>query len=321
MRQTKFQENPVTDIRFSIRPNYVVQTVIRANAGNYKTRKQIDNEMNLINHQTKGLLSDKSKKKLMQSIDWLVLSAVKKRVYSKKLKRIFRFKVNFITLTIPPQQGAQISEKLLKQVMNTWLTYQRKYNKLNNYVWKVEYHKDGRLHVHIATDTFLHYQTIRDSWNTILKRVNLLEYHYLKYHNYDPNSTDVHSVKKVRKLGAYISKYMSKQNNSDECYTGRVWSCSVKISEALKTTLVVSVDVVGEITKLLYKKMIKYKPIFTQPDLFGKTFMVAELFFLDVKDWISLQGCELFDLFKETILHLIPPNYVAVNNNFQLNFV
>jgi len=301
------RKREVVSYRMSIRPRWVTMTVEKEPIDRVKSQAQLKNETNLVDNTTKGQISKKSKNKLITAVDWVIYSSVNKKVYSMKHRSSFKFKVNFITLTIPPQGDGEIKEKKLKALINTWLTYHRKYSQLNNYVWKVEFHKDGRLHVHVIADTFIHYQKIRNSWNQILQRNGLLENHYKKFQSYDPNSTDVHSVKKVKKLSAYISKYMTKQNKKDESYTGRVWACSEKVSKALATTLHISPDKIARETKKLYDKRIEWKEILSKPDWMGYSYHLADVFFLKIRDWIYLQGTEVYNEFKETIEYLRPP--------------
>lgn len=313
-----YRERQITEYRFSIRPRMICMTEIKEDSEWIRSERQLNNEKNLLEHKTKGVISEKSKKKLMTAIDWILYSAKKKSVFSMKTKSSFKFKVNFITLTIPPQQNGLVKEKKLKALINTWLTYHRKYSQLNNYVWKVEFHKDKRLHIHIAADTFIHYQSIRNSWNQILKRNGLLELHFAKFQTYDPNSTDVHSVKKVRKLGAYIAKYMSKQNEVDVNYSGRVWACCEKISKALKSQVLVTPDVIGRETRKLFNNRIEWKAIMSNPPEFGTPFCLADVFFLKAKDWILLQGTQIFNEFQEMIMYL-RPNENQLKTQFVIN--
>jgi len=46
-----------------------------------------------------------------------------------------------------------------------------------------------------------------------------------------PNCTDVHAVKNVRDLSAYLAKYISKDPNLGEDFKGRYWSCSHSLSK------------------------------------------------------------------------------------------
>lgn len=313
-----YRERQITEYRFSIRPRMICMTEIKEESEWVKSERQIINEENLKDNATKGKISEKSKKKLMTAIDWLLYAAQKKSVFSMKTKSSFKFKVNFITLTIPPQADGLVKEKKLKALINTWLTYHRKYSQLNNYVWKVEYHKDKRLHVHIVADSFIHHQKVRNSWNQILQRNGLLENHYKKFQSYNPNSTDIHSIRKVRKLGAYIAKYMSKQNEVDNLYTGRVWACCEKISKALKSQVLVTPDVIGKETRKLFNNRIEWKAIMSNPPEFGVPFCLADVFFLKAKDWILLQGTQIFNEFQEMIMYL-RPHKNQLTNQFVLN--
>lgn len=297
-------ERITTEYKLKISSNTIIQTEVRewksGRLDNYNIKK-LDN---LKDNTTKGLISKKSKAKLKKSINWLIMSSQQKKAFSLKTNHNYQFKVNFITLTIPPQKDQLLSEKQVKSILNTWLTYHRKYSKLNNYVWKIEKHKDNRLHIHITTDTYIHHKSVKDSWNLILQRAGFLEYHFGKFSNYSPNSTDVHAIKKVKKLAAYVVKYMAKSNKKDKLYRGRVWSCSLKISKVLNNELYVTPDKIGSILRVLFEKNIKSKSIETEPDAFGRTFVVAEMYLLSVKDWISLKGSFLYDYFKEIILFL-----------------
>lgn len=123
------------------------------------------------------------------------------------------------------------------------------------YVWRAEAQKNGNIHFHIIINRFVHHRIIRDLWNSIQKKYGLLDDYFIKHGHYDANSTDVHSIKRIRNLGAYISKYMTKNdvasddvvivnNDSDflsksiysiishkRIILGRVWSCCYFLSE------------------------------------------------------------------------------------------
>lgn len=303
---SKYKENykVTTAYKFKFRATAIIQTEVQEWAGENLDRVRTKQNENLKNNTTKGQLSEQGKRKLKQAINWLVVSSQKKKLKSLKTNFVHDFKINFVTLTIPPQENEQVNEKKFKTILNTWLTYHRKYNKLNNYVWKIEKHKDNRLHIHILTDTFIHHKSVRESWNLILKRNGLLEYHNKKFNNYDPNSTDIHSIKKVKKVAAYMIKYMTKNNKVDELYNGRVWSASSKISSVMQNNLIIEPDEYREVTKKLWQKGIEYKTIFTEPNKFNVQYPVCEMFFLHGLDWIKLKGSILYDFFKELILYL-----------------
>lgn len=317
----KYIENykVTTSYKIKIRANYIIQTEVKEWVNGNWDRIRTKHHDNLKDNSTKGILSKKSIQKLKGSINWLVIAAQNKKLKSLKTTYIHQFKINFITLTIPPQENVLITEKKFKIILNTWLTYQRKFNKLNNYVWKIEKHKDNRLHIHILTDTFIHHRNIRNSWNLILKRNGLLEYHNKKFNNYDPNSTDIHSIQKVKKVAAYMVKYMTKNGEIDNLYSGRVWSCSNKISQVMQNQIEVSPDKINEFIKPLMNKKIDYKEILTEPNQFGNSFHVADLYLINPADWKYLKGSELYDIFKELIINLRSNKQTILELNFSVN--
>ena len=297
-----------TEYKLKFSANCIVQTECKEWLTENNDRVRTRQHLNLRNNSTRGQLSKKSKAKMKKAINWLVIASEKKKAFNLKVNKHFNFKINFITLTIPPQEKGLISEKEFKSVLNTWLTYHRTYSKLNNYVWKIEKHKDNRLHIHIVSDTFINWKKIRNSWNLILQRGGFLEYHFAKFGNYDPNSTDVHSTQKVKKLAAYMVKYMAKSNAADPLFNGRVWSCSLKLSKVINNELIIAPDRIGEILRPLFDKKIEHKLIETEPNAFGNKFAVADLYLLRVKDWLKLEGSFIFDHFRELIWFLRPEN-------------
>lgn len=54
---------------------------------------------------------------------------------------------------------------------------------------------------------------------------------------YRPNTTDIHSVKKVKNLAAYMVKYLSKDPNLGDDWKGRFWACSHGLSKLRSTVI------------------------------------------------------------------------------------
>lgn len=217
-----------------IKPSSVFIKPQFSDKSKFRSEKQIEAQKHLKDNNHKGSLSRKSAKELATSIEWLVAAAKWKRVYCKQTGKEFNFKVNFITLTIPPQDSGMVSSKLFKSALNTWFVYMRKCHGLLNYVWKIEASKDGRLHVHITADIFMHYKVIRESWNRILKKRDLLDLHFKKFGNHNPNSTDVHSVLNIDNLAAYLIDYMCKKDSLPDGYSGFIWRASRALSSKIK---------------------------------------------------------------------------------------
>lgn len=156
-----------------------------------------------------GYLSKKAKKKLELAITWLLFNAKPKRITDIRLGKSFTFKVNFITLTLPSKQ--EHTDQEIKDVcLNNFLTIARKAG-LANYIWRAEAQPGtGNIHFHIISDMFIHYNEITRWWNKSLDLLGYIDEFAAKFNHRNPNSTDVHSVKHVRKLAPYLSKYCSK---------------------------------------------------------------------------------------------------------------
>lgn len=301
-----------------IQPTYFVIRADYLGSGLKRSIKQIDNQKNLKNNKSHGQLSSKSMSKLKNSVNWLLAAAKYKPVYCKQKRKTFWFKTNFITLTIPPQTTYSehskklhldykniqpihtsikstvpinylptVSSKMFQKCLNVFLTYSRKHHnlKLYNYVWKLEAHKDGRLHVHISSDIFYHYQHLRNTWNRILQKNGLLEQHFKVHNNYDPNSTDVHSVYKVRNVAGYICGYMQKKPNLSKDFEGRIWSCSYSLSQKNKCYCYLGMDCDRRDLSFVDRPMIRYKRIESKPDCMGKRKTVATMYMLHGQQW------------------------------------
>lgn len=192
-------------------------------------------------------ISEQARKTMMLKINWLYFMA--KSRYKKAISgvEIHNFKLNFITLTLSGKQEhptAEITEKLFNQ----FLVEIRKIYKIENYVWRLEFQKNGNVHYHIVTDTYTDFHIVLKIWNRIQAKLGYVA-KYTKKHivmtlndyvnayndngkvSFDtlkyryargkasswkiPNSVDVKSVSSGKKISFYISKYFSKKENKN----------------------------------------------------------------------------------------------------------
>lgn len=191
-------------------------------------------------------LSDNAYRTLKSKINWLYYLSKSKKVRTYNGKDIFNFKIGFITLTLPSKQLTCTSD-VTKNLLNPFLTEIRQRTKMENYVWRLEFQKNGNVHYHIVTDTYLDYRLVKKIWNRLLnskgyiqpyadKMNKLLLSDYIELYKYNtkyqysdlvknyarnkrenwsqPNSVDVKPVISNKAIANYISKYFSK--DSDE---------------------------------------------------------------------------------------------------------
>lgn len=300
-----------------IKPTYIVSCPEFSFSEKYQSAAFHENKKNLRHNAHGGNLSDKATKAIKNAVNWLVFSAAPKRVYSKKEKKEFKFKVAFMTLTLPdtkhPIGPADFQQKLL----NPFLVYIRKYNNLKNYVWKMEYQQNGKLHCHITIDVFIHYAEIRKTWNRLLEKNGYLKEFIAENGHNNPNSTDIHSVYKIKNIAAYISKYLAKPIGADTGFKGRIWGCSYDLSRANKLAVHIPAPECAEQLFSLMDKNIKYEKIIQCNVKKKKEVLVGEIFMLTKSNWqkhIKGEIKKAFDNQRKKIKS--PIQYFEVNQLF-----
>lgn len=192
-------------------------------------------------------ISDNAYRTLKRRINWLYYLARSKSVKTYSGKEIYNFKIGFITLTLPSKQRT-CTRDVTTNLLNNFLTEMRQRTGMENYVWRLEFQKNGNVHYHIVTDTYIDYFLVRKSWNRILKLngyiepyqskfkdLSLLEYRQLvdkdhktpfklisqryakgKSSNWsNPPSVDCKSVISNKAISNYISKYFGKDNGDN----------------------------------------------------------------------------------------------------------
>lgn len=153
-----------------------------------------------------------------------------------------KYQITFITLTLSAIQH-NTDEEIKSKLLNHFLTDLKRQQKVDLYIWKAEKQENGNIHFHILTNKYIPWQWIRSKWNKIQNKkgfeyvnqysINMQNffkngfklfendtrtqakqfeiYEKNKKENWtNPNSTDIHAIYKIKNIGAYMSKYMSK---------------------------------------------------------------------------------------------------------------
>ena len=156
-------------------------------------------------------LSKKSERKAERAIKYMLFGTNVKKAYNNKYKSTFEFKVNFITLTLSSRQQHSTIE-LKEKLLNQFLVEAKKKWKVENYIWKFETQRNGNAHWHILTDKFIPYNELRNTWNRIQNKLDYVDEFVRMGGHHNPNSTDIHSLRKVKNVTGYILKYMTKDD-------------------------------------------------------------------------------------------------------------
>ena len=178
----------------------------------------------------KGTMSKKAKSKIENCMYWMLLISPNKKVFSKKENMTFRFKINFITLTLSSKQihndcyiKSHMLAPFLKFLHRSW--------NINSYIWKAEAQKNGNIHFHITTNKFVHWRSIRMKWNSLQFKHGYVTKQMFNKPVSEINSTDVHAVKNESQIIKYMLKYFSKSEKDKRPIHGKLWDASENLNQ------------------------------------------------------------------------------------------
>lgn len=194
-------------------------------------------------------ISINSQRNLRDKINYLYQFSNKRDITTYSGKKLKDFRVAFITLTLPMKQKTPTAD-VTRELFDPFLQSLRQYAKMNNYVWRLEFQKNGNVHYHLVTDSYVDYFYIKRRWNSVLEQHGYItdyankmsalswsDYQqiyksnkYLSkqelYKRYnkgkqelwrEPNSVDVKNATSSKLVSLYVSKYFSKSASSVLC--------------------------------------------------------------------------------------------------------
>lgn len=190
-------------------------------------------------------LSENSRRNLKKKIEYLFAFSDEKKVKTFKNK-VFKFKCAFITLTLSYKQ-CDPTYRIVEKIFQPFLDRCRKLWGLKNYVYRLEFQRNGNVHFHLVTDCYIDYYELRRVWNECqnylgyvemykneLQSLNWVVYRekFLKNGDYkkcyndwksaknrmlEPNSVDVRVARENTNIDNYIAKYFSKKEGLIKC--------------------------------------------------------------------------------------------------------
>lgn len=201
-----------------------------------------------------GVLSQGAIKRMSRAINLLVASAENKTVYNPTLKKNVNFSLSFITLTVPTNDKIEAKEAH-KLLLEPLIKHLRQVHGLKNYVWKLELQKRGQIHYHLTSDCFINHVELRNKWNKLLVKNGMMNEYIRENNHTNANSTDIHSVRKVRDLAAYLVKYFSKKEQNPVSVNGKIWDCSLALKKAKYYTTELTADIEFDLSNMVNKKV------------------------------------------------------------------
>lgn len=164
-------------------------------------------------------------KRINKSVDLLIQKSPKRYIFNPVTKKRQPFTLNFITLTVSSIRLISSTEGYVNLLKPFLRKLRVKFKCKISYIWKCELQARGQIHYHLTCNRFVHLGWIRSEWNKLQHKHRYLDHYAKLYKTFDPNSTDVHAVWKVKDIASYLSKYLSKIDSS-QALKSKVWDCS-----------------------------------------------------------------------------------------------
>ena len=179
-----------------------------------------------------GKITDGAKRRISRTVDILLQASPIMKKYNPATNRVINHSLSFITLTISENEKMLTAKEAYSALLKPFLRYFRDRKEIETYIWKAELQARGQIHYHITTPSVLHYSDVKNHWNYLQRKAGLLATFKEKYGHENPNSTDIHAVRKIKNIQAYLTKYLCKSSQNQTSTTGKLWDCSVDIKGA-----------------------------------------------------------------------------------------
>lgn len=186
-----------------------------------------------------GFITPALKKRMQKAITILLQSTPYKYQIHPVSGRTVQHKLSFITLTTPKHENSYNAKWCHKNLLEPLLRVLRLRYGMKSYIWKIELQENKQVHYHITTEIMINHTALRNIWNGLLNKNDMLQEFKEEYGHSNPNSTDIHAVHKVNNIEAYLVKYICKEYQNEDKLNAKVWDCSMnlKIAGYFKTPL------------------------------------------------------------------------------------
>jgi hypothetical protein len=332
----------------------------------------------------RACLTQKANKNLSNAINWLIYLSKQQEVNDGRLAKKFKFKINFLTLTLPAPQieyyelpcGKKIySDSFFKfapaanlkfgkfhyflqkmktdcyeeatdlylksRLLNQFLTELREKWKVTNYVWKAETQANGSLHFHITMNKYIYHGDLRTMWNRILEKTDFIKrYHdkfagmslddYYKERNKysavswkkcikayetgslsnwsNPNTIDIHAIRHIGNLPAYIAKYFCKTVENRRYVEGFLWRLSESISAFKSASTVMGSTIISEFDYLKKVFKDKFKEIFRIDKNTSQPIYVGDILFINlIQVFRTFENSMIVETFRKYVHNILNP--------------
>lgn len=183
-----------------------------------------------ISQHFKGEMSDQTRKKVKRIVESWISAITIGTGQARMARRNLSKYVTFVTLTLSAKQE-HTDQELKRELLNYFLINASRQFKVGEYIWVSEKQKNGNIHFHIIFDKFIHWKRVRRLWNLSQERLGYVSKFEKKHGHRNPNSTDIHALRKIKNVTGYICKYLTKEANAHKV-EGRLWATTRTLARA-----------------------------------------------------------------------------------------
>lgn len=251
-------------------------------------RENHESLSNLVKGTPSGELSARNQKRIKEMVVNLH-TAINHKHFCRSMRERLKCKpLSFITLTLSSKQ--QHSDKWIKRhMLGRLIVNLNRKNYAENYIWKAERQKNGNIHFHIITDSFIPHLLLRREWNAIQRENNYIECSGDSDRLRRTPSTEIKACRQTSQTAAYAAKYIGK-NEEGQTIEGRVWGCSDRCKN-LKTGFYFCEDQYTEtLEEGVRKGILKKKP-----------FEFGDLYIGNIRQFLANECPQLLELYLNSI--------------------
>ena len=204
-----------------------------------------------------GKLSTRAAKRMTKALNILVEATPKRKIFNPYTRKMTFHRLTFLTLTIHSPERNITAKEAYQTCLLKFLRWMTRTEGARLYVWKAEKQKRGQIHYHIVTDAWIMKTKISEKWNNLQSAAGYLDHYYKKHKHINAPSTEIHRVRHVNQIAAYLSAYFKQQKNDKEGTEGKVWDCSYNLKNAKYYTTEIDTATQKNIEKGIEKGEVK----------------------------------------------------------------
>lgn len=157
----------------------------------------------------------------------------------------------FITLTLPSEQKHD-DNYIKRHLLTRFLSELKKFSNTEHYFWKAESQKNGNIHFHILSDSYVHKSLVNWLWDRVLSCHGYMECDVEYNTNYGSTTTKIEAPRMTDSVAIYVVKYCLKDDGYRQI-DGRIWGCSDSLRDIDRFCYDLTIELFEKLQKAIKK--------------------------------------------------------------------